>query len=133
MDMNFFEPRINADNKEYWDGCREHKLLAQKCAECGKLRTQASYFCPLCLGDKTEAVELSKKGVIYSYIRLEKPFHPSMKEKLPYIVAEIDLDEGIRILANMDEELENLKCGMKVEIDFYDCESYSKPLAKLVK
>ena len=27
----FFEPRISADTKAYWDGCREHKLMVQKC------------------------------------------------------------------------------------------------------
>ena len=38
----FFEPRISADTKAYWDGCREHKLMGQKCKACGRLRIPAS-------------------------------------------------------------------------------------------
>ena len=51
----FFEPRISADTKAYWDGCREHKLMVQKCKVCGRLCTPQNAgsdhrnHCPNCL------------------------------------------------------------------------------------
>ena len=128
---DFFEPRISADTKLYWDGCRAHELRFQRCKACGKLRSPAAYLCPNCLSEEYETVVLPNEGTLYSYIVMQKPFHPSVAEKVPYVVAAIDLAEGVRIEANMElSELEGLRCGDKVSIDFYDSETYSRPIAK---
>ena len=89
----FFEPRISADTKAYWDGCREHKLMVQKCKVCGRLRIPASYVCQNCLSTETELVELKPEGTLYSFVVMHRAFHPSVQDKVPYIVATIDLSE----------------------------------------
>lgn len=129
--MDFFEPRISADTKEFWEGCRAHELRIQKCKSCGRLRWPAGRFCPDCLSEETELAVLPPEGTIYSYVIMEKPFHPSLKEKVPYVVAAVDVAEDVRILVNMfDCEPENIHCGDTVEIDFLDSETYSRPVAK---
>ena len=128
----FFEPRISADTKAYWDGCREHKLMVQKCKTCGRLRIPASYVCQNCLSTETELVEMKPEGTLYSFVVMHRAFHPSVQDKVPYIVATIDLSEDVRILANMfDVDPDELKCGAEVTIDFADSETYSRPIAKL--
>ena len=82
----FFEPRISADTKAYWDGCREHKLMVQKCKACGRLRIPASYVCQNCLSTETELVELKPEGTLYSFVVMHRAFHPSVQDKVPYIV-----------------------------------------------
>lgn len=94
----FFEPRISADTKAYWDGCREHKLMVQKCKACGRLRIPASYVCQNCLSTETELVEMKTEGTLYSFVVMHRAFHPSVQDKVPYIVATIDLSEDVRIL-----------------------------------
>ena len=128
---DFFEPRISADTKAYWEGCRAHELRFQRCKCCGRLRAPAAYLCPECLSEENELVTLPNEGTLYSYIVMRKPFHPSLAEKVPYVVAAVDLTEDIRILANMEmSELEGLRCGDKLEIGWYDSETYSRPIAR---
>lgn len=130
--MEFFEPRISCDTAAFWEGCKEHKLVFKKCSNCGKVIWPASFVCPECLCDKGEAVELAPEGTLYSYVVMHKPFHPSLADKVPYVVAAVDLAEGVRISANiLDCDVEALRCGQKVAIDFADSETYSRPIARI--
>lgn len=130
--MEFFEPRINADAALFWDGCREHRLQFQRCKACGKLRWPAAYLCPDCLSEETEMAAVPAEGRLYSYVVMHKPFHPSVADKVPYVVATVDLSCGVRVLTNMfDCRPEQLHCGDEVFIGFADSESYSRPIAHL--
>ena len=113
--MEFFEPRINADAAGFWEGCREHTLRFQRCRCCGHVRWPAAYLCPECLSSDTEMTQLPPEGVLYSYVVMHKPFHPSVADKVPYVVATVDLQDGVRILTNLvDCDPATLRCGDKV-------------------
>ena len=130
--MEFFAPRISADTEAFWKGCREHKLMVGKCNCCGRLIWPASFICPDCLSSNNEMVELAPEGTLYSYVIMYKHFHPSLESYTPYVVAAIDLKDGIRIEANILEwDPQSLKCGAQVDIDFEDSETYSRPIARL--
>lgn len=128
---DFFEPRISADTRAFWEGCREHKLRFQRCIACGKVRWPAGRLCPDCLSEEADIVDLPAEGTIYSYIIMRRAFHPSLNEKVPYVVATVDLADGVRILANVPmEEAEEIRCGDSVDIDWCDSETYTRPIAK---
>lgn len=130
--MEFFEPRMNADTVAFWEGCRAHELRFQRCKACGHVRWPAAYLCPECLSNETETTVLPPEGTLYSYVVMHKPFHPSVTDKVPYVVATVDLNDGVRILTNLvDCDPEKLRCGDKVVIDFADSETYSRPIARL--
>ena len=130
--MDFFEPRISADTAQYWEGCKAHELRFQKCSCCGTVRWPASYICPECMSEKYEQMTLPNEGILYSYIVMNKPFHPSLRDKVPYIVAAVDLAENVRILANMfDCDPADVHCGAPVEVEFLDSGTYSRPIARL--
>lgn len=130
--MDFFEPRISADTAAFWEGCKAHELRFQRCSQCGKIRWPAAYLCPDCLSSEAEQITLPPEGVIYSYVVMRKPFHPSLADKVPYIVAAVDVADGVRILTNMfDCAPEDIRCGAAVRIDWCDSETYSRPIAKL--
>ena len=129
MQYDFFPPRISEDTKGFWEGCKEHKLRIQKCSKCGKLRWPAAYLCPDCLSEEFRYVELSGKGVVYSSISFKRAFHPQIADQIPYTVATIDLDEGVRFLSNItNTDGKMVACGTRVKIDWVDCETYSKPV-----
>lgn len=131
---SFFAPRISADTAEFWRGCTEHKLLIQRCKSCGKLRWPAGRFCDRCLSDETELCEMSGRGVVYSWEVFYKPFHPSLEDKVPYIVAEIDLEEGVRIVSNLEGcEPSEVRCGAPVELVWRDGDDYTRPVFVLKK
>ncbi len=126
---DFFAPRVSADTAAFWQGCKEHKLVIQKCKACGKLRWPAAYLCPACLSGDTELVELSGNGEIYSYELFQKAFHPSLEDKVPYLVAAIDLDEGVRLVSNLvDCTVDEVRCGAPVQLRWADGEGYSRPV-----
>lgn len=129
--MEFFEPRINADAAPFWEGCRCHELRFQRCGKCGKIRWPASFLCPDCLSGETEMVVLPTEGVLYSYVVMQKPFHPDVADKVPYVVATVDLGNDVRILTNLvDADLDQIRCGDPVTIDFIDSASYTRPVAR---
>ena len=132
--MGFFAPRISADTKRFWEGCAAHRLLVQKCKKCGKLRWPAGYLCSNCMSEETELVELSGEGTLYSFTVFQKNFHPSLAEEIPYIVCEVDLEGGIRLVSNLISiKSRNPRCGAKVHLKWLDCEGYSKPVFELTR
>lgn len=129
--MEFFEPRVNADTAAFWEGCRAHELRFQRCCACGHVRWPGAYLCPECLSSETEITTLPPEGTLYSYVAMHKPFHPSVADKVPYVVATVDLSQGVRILTNLlDCDPEDIHCGDKVTIGFEDSETYSRPIAR---
>lgn len=132
MKKEFFAPRVSADTKAFWEGCKEHKLLIQKCTDCGKTRWPAAYLCPHCLSEQAELAEMGPEATVHSFVVFRKPFHPSLEETLPYIVATVDLDEDVRIVSNIVGcEPGDVHCGDKVELAWADGETYTRPVFKL--
>lgn len=132
--LDFFAPRISADTKMFWEGCKEHKLEIQRCKQCGKLRWPAAFLCPDCLSSETELQKMSGEGTLYSYVTFQKAFHPSVQDKVPYTVGVVELEGGVRIISNIvDCEPEQLACNKKVKMKWMDCEEYTKPVFELVE
>ncbi|CCX41570.1 putative uncharacterized protein [Clostridium sp. CAG:1024] len=118
-----FQPRITHDSKPYWDGLKEHKVLFQRCACCGKPRMPTSIVCPFCLNKDFAWEESKGLGKVYTYAIYRHAFHPALKQKLPYAVATVDLDEGIRLLTNVSRnDMHKITCGTPVKIEFADTE-----------
>ena len=132
--LDFFAPRISADTKMFWEGCKEHKLEIQRCKKCGKLRWPAAFLCPDCLSSEAEMQEMSGGGTLYSYVTFQKAFHSSVQDKVPYTVGVVELEGGVRIISNIvDCEPEQLACNKKVKMKWMDCEEYTKPVFELVE
>ena len=118
-----FDPVITDDTAPFWKGCKEHRLLYQKCKKCGSIHMPAAYLCPVCLEADQEWEESCGKGTVYSYVIFRKAFHPFLREAIPYIVAEVDLKEGFRLLTNILCDPKEVFCGMEVQVSFLDRQS----------
>jgi uncharacterized OB-fold protein len=74
-------------------------------------------MCPTCNSLEWGTVESSGRGAVYSYVIPHHPQIPSFE--YPYIVALVELDEGIRLVSNLCEiEPGDVRVGMPVEV-FY--------------
>ena len=111
------EPTPSRDSAFFWDGLREGKLLGQRCGGCEKLRHPPRPVCPDCGSLEWEATPLSGRGRVHAWI---KPVHPPLPMfEEGYLVALIELEEGIRILSNLcDVAPEDVENDMPVEV-FY--------------
>jgi uncharacterized OB-fold protein len=62
-------------------------------------------------------VSASGQGTVRTFVVFDKPYHPYFKERTPYIVAVVALEEGPEITTNVvDAEVSAVKIGMPVRI-----------------
>ncbi|MGF7159393.1 hypothetical protein FHS85_001012 [Rhodoligotrophos appendicifer] len=121
--MNEFTKPIpvpDADSAPFWDGTRAHKLLIQRCTNCGTLRFPARKSCGHCHSDASDWTEVSGKGRVYSWIVVNHPVPREVYgQEVPYVVALIDLDEGVRMVSNIIGcDVHAVTAEMPVEVVF---------------
>ncbi|WP_112265977.1 bifunctional MaoC family dehydratase N-terminal/OB-fold nucleic acid binding domain-containing protein [Lentzea terrae] len=106
-------PSINRDTEYFWDGCREGELRIQRCGGCGLLRHPPGPMCPECGATKPKYLVSDGRGVVYSYVVHHHPQVPG--KQTPFVVALVELDEGVRMLGELDGEP---SIGLPVEVVF---------------
>lgn len=95
-------PAPDSDTAPFWEGCRAHRLLIQRCASCATFRFPPGPFCPKCRSKAVEWVQSSGRGTVFSWIVVEHPVPPDIYgAEVPYVVALIALEEGVRIASNI--------------------------------
>ena len=114
-------PRITPETKEFWEGCRRHKLLIQRCLACGTFRHYPRIMCPKCGSWDVEWVEVSGEGKVYSWTVAHQAFHHAFVEDLPYASVIVELSEGVRLMTSIvDVDPEALYISMPVQVVFED-------------
>jgi len=110
-------PILTEDNAVFWDAAAQGRLVAQKCRQCGALRHPPRPMCPHCRSLDIDVVELSGRGALYSYAILHHPRHPAFA--YPVLAALVDLDEGIRVVSNLEGVTPaEIRIGMRLEAFF---------------
>jgi uncharacterized OB-fold protein/acyl dehydratase len=110
-------PASGLDTRFFWDGVRDGELRIQRCAECGALRHPPGPMCPVCQATKREHIVAAGRGEIYSYVVHHHPPVPGRTP--PFVVAVVDLEEGVRIVGNViDCPPSEVRIGMPVELTF---------------
>ena len=114
-------PAISSLNRPYWDALKRRELRLQKCAGCGKVWYPPSPLCPTCWSREFTWERLSGRGRVNSWVVFHQSYFRGYDDELPYNVAEVELDEGPRLLTNL-VEIKNaeIRAGMPVEIVFDD-------------
>jgi uncharacterized OB-fold protein len=111
------QPTVTLDTEFFWNGLKEGKLLVQRCSECGALRHPPRPMCPHCNSLEWQAIEATGRGTVHSFVMPRHPPFPWFDDD--YIVALIDLDEGVRIVSNLvDVTPDDAAIGMPVEVRF---------------
>jgi uncharacterized OB-fold protein len=114
-------PNVNGDSKEFWAGCKSHELRFQKCKTCGHVRWPPSILCPMCYSKDTKWIVAEGKGRVYSFAVYHVAYHPGFENDLPYVVADVELEEGPRLLTNIVGcRPDVVKCDMPVEVTWED-------------
>jgi len=94
-------PSIDELNRPFWDGCREGRLMLQRCTECGRLRYPIASLCPHCLCESYTWEPVSGRGSIYSFTVFRHAYNDAWRDRVPYVVALIALDEGLFMLTDV--------------------------------
>ncbi len=114
-------PRIDEESKGFWEAVQRHELYIQRCGACGTARYYPRALCPHCLSSDTQWLLSSGRGTVYTYTVTQQNQAPGFRDSLPYVLAYVELDEGVRMLTNIvDCGPEAVKIGMAVEAVFED-------------
>ena len=123
--------------KFFWDGVDERRLLIQRCGDCGFYVHWPRPECSRCHSENLAPAEVSGRGTIYSYGVAMQAFIPAFADKIPYILAVVELEEqpGLKLVTNIvDCDEDDVEVGMPVEVVFREADEglilpYFKPAA----
>lgn len=114
-------PKPSHWSNPFWYGCKNKKLLIQKCENCKKHIFYPKLFCPFCLSTDLRWIESTGKGKIYTFTIIYSYQPTEFSEDIPYVVAVIELDEGVKMMSNIVGcPPEDVRCDMDVEVVFDD-------------
>lgn len=99
--MSFPQPEITASNAPYWNALKQGRLTFQHCRACGHNWLPAREACPACLSPDPEWKDSAGKGKIVSWVVYHVAYDEAFKDRIPYNVSCVVLDEGPRILTNI--------------------------------
>ncbi len=111
-------PKVNAymDTTPFWKAANDGKLMIQYCKDTG----EPQFFPrPVSMATGKRNLEwraVSGRGTVYTYSTTYNAW-PGHEDRVPYICALVQLEEGVRILCNLlNVKPEEVKIGMPVEL-----------------
>lgn len=105
----------------FFDGAREGRLMLQHCTACRAWSFPVRERCPNCFAASLEWRQASGHGSLYTYTVMHQVMNPGFASSVPYNVAQIDLEEGVRMTSNViGIGNEALRVGMRLEAVFED-------------
>ena len=107
-------PVRNQDTDFFWEGTRQSELRVQKCNACGELRHPPGPVCPTCHAMDRGYVVASGRGTIFSFLVHHAPQMPG--RELPVTIALVELEEGVRFVADVRGNPEDLAIGDAVAV-----------------
>ncbi|MCX5851897.1 MAG: Zn-ribbon domain-containing OB-fold protein [Deltaproteobacteria bacterium] len=134
FDMTKPIPDMQPWSAGFWEGTREGKLLIQTCGDCGSKIFYPRKYCPECWSGNLGWMQASGNAKIFSFSTAYSMVEPKFMDELPYTVAYVDLDEGIRMMTRIVEcDPADIKIGMEVEVTFFQRGDFYLPYFRPAK
>lgn len=116
-----YVPWFDEENRPFWEATKRHELYVQRCRECSFTQFHPRAVCVNCLSPNLQWLKSSGRGRIYTFSVTNQNPTRGFRDSLPYIVAHVDLEEGVKMFANVvDCKPEEVRIGMPVEAVFAD-------------
>lgn len=124
-------PATTHDNGWWFDALEEGRLVAQRCADCGRVRFPTGPMCPSCHSLGWQEHTLPMEGTIHSFVVAHYPPVPSFDYPLPIVL--VDIADGVRMVMNtVGSEPASLAIGAPVTIEIIATDpELSLPFARL--
>jgi uncharacterized OB-fold protein len=118
--MRFDLPTPDAETEAFWDAAKNGTLLIKRCNACNEFHFYPRPFCPHCWSDDVEWVEASGRATLYTWSVVHRNDLPPFPERVPYVAAIAELEEGPRMMTNVVEcDFDALEVGMALEPVFH--------------
>ncbi len=112
-------PTVAGETKAFWDSCRRGQLVIQYCEGCDEYQWYPRGICADCWGESVRWVQSSGRGTVWTYTVTYQNRTPGFAEMVPYVLALVELEEGVRMFTNIVEcNPRDVYIGMPVEVTF---------------
>ena len=114
-------PSLDAEvDRTFWEAAAEGRLLIQACPDCGERQFFPRSWCHYCGSGTVEWIEVEGTGRVHTHTVIRRATElPEFADEVPYVVAYVELDEGVRLCTNVVGcEPGAVEHGMPVEVTF---------------
>ena len=119
-------------SEPFWQACRRHELVIQRCDDCSTFVFYPRATCTSCGSEALTWQPVSGRGTLFTYTIARRPTHRRLASRVPYVIAVIELDEGPHLTSTViDCDVETLRIGQRVVVDFEDLDEVAIPVFKL--
>lgn len=124
-------PCPDPQTRPFWDACLAGKLLYQRCTSCGTTQFTPRVYCERCHSAALKWHESARLGKVLSLTRVHRAPLPAFKEKVPYVIAILDMDEGFRLMVNAQETVaQGIAMDSRVRVGFMTINGVALPVAE---
>jgi uncharacterized OB-fold protein len=112
---------VDPQTEFFWEGARAGELRIQRCQNCKTYIHLPRPVCRVCHSFDLAPEKVSGRGTVYSFTITQRAFHPFYVDRLPYVVAIIELPEqkDLRLVTNLvNLNGQSPTFGMQVEVGF---------------
>lgn len=103
-------------SRPFWDGLAAGELRLPYCGACQAVFFHPRPACPRCWSEDIDWRPAPTGGTVYAVTSVHVPFDPSVE--VPYMVAVVDLDAGVRLPGRVDPAGTSLAVGDRVDLHF---------------
>jgi uncharacterized OB-fold protein len=116
-----FPEQLTAEAAHYFEAAAQGRLELQRCDACERVWFYPRPACVACGSERFRWIVASGRGRVHSHSVVHRAPSAAFRERVPYVVALIDLDEGPRMMANIvgDDAL-RIAIGDALELAFED-------------
>ena len=103
----------------FWAAGLAGTLRLQQCESCAHVRFPLDPICPRCLWPEYRWTALTGRGKVQTFVRFQRAYDATWEDRVPYVVALIELDEGPVMISNVvGEGALDVKVDDAVEVVF---------------
>jgi uncharacterized OB-fold protein len=115
-------PDPDATQRPFFEAASRGELRYQRCPDCGHAQFYPRAVCTAC-GTTPEWATASGRGRVHTFTVVRQNFAKPFRDELPYVVAMVELEEGVRMMTNItDCPAEDVHIGLAVEAYAVECE-----------
>lgn len=112
-------PVPDAESGPYWQAAHAGELWLRTCEGCRQPFHYPRARCPSCWSPAVSWQTASGRGTIHTYTVVRQNGARPFRDRVPYVVVLVDLDEGPRMLATLENAApEAVTIGARVRVAF---------------
>ena len=112
-------PAVTEETEAFWAAAQDGRLLVERCEACGADAFPPRGMCRSCRGRSMVPVEVTGRGVVYSYTVNHQRWLPDLEVPYAVVLVEFPDHPGVRVVGRLRGcPPGDAAIGMEVEVGF---------------